>query len=258
MNLARFAADSIPAPQRIDGRIKTLVLLGAVIVSATLAHWQLALLMWICALAFFLLHHFSLAALCKRLVMPFGIAWLVFVNTIFTHCSHALFVLRWRGLSLVATHEGAQQGWLLFLRIMASVSCATLLAFSTPMSEILETLRLCKIPATIIDLADMMYRYIFILEETAHTMRAAQTCRLGNTGTWSHRIADTARISSSILIKALDRSTRIYQAMLARGYNDQTTALPFFFHPIPVRDRWLGGIAGLALLLLGTLNLCWR
>jgi cobalt/nickel transport system permease protein len=144
------------------------------------------------------------------------------------------------------------------VRIMAAVTLATLLAFSTPMIEILETLRLWKIPSVIVDIADMMYRYIFIMQDTAHTMRCAQLSRMGDTGSWAHRVGDTARIASSILIKSLDRSTRIYQAMLARGYTEDVTGPRFFTRPIPARDKLIGALSAAAMLLLAVANVRWR
>jgi cobalt/nickel transport system permease protein len=143
------------------------------------------------------------------------------------------------------------------MRIMAAVTLATLLAFSTPMIEILETLRLCKIPNTIVDIADMMYRYIFIIEDTAHTMHCAQISRMGDRGSWARRVSDTGRIACSILIKSLDRSTRIYQAMLSRGYSEDATEMHFFSGPIPARDKLIGWASAAAMLLLAIANARW-
>ena len=171
--------------------------------------------------------HFEVRALLVRLLMPMSIAWLVFLTVLFTQGSHALFVIPLKFLTLTAWQEGAMKGLLLFMRIMAAVTLATLLAFSTPMIEILETLRLCKIPGIIVDIADLMYRYIFIIQDTAHTMHRAQLSRMGNQGSWVQRTGDTGRIASSVLVKSLDRSTRIYQAMLARGYSENSTEMQF-------------------------------
>jgi cobalt/nickel transport system permease protein len=69
-------------------------------------------------------------------------------------------------------------------------------------------------------------------------------------------VADTGRIACSILIKSLDRSTRIYQAMLARGYCEDATELKFFPRPIPVRDKLIGWASAAAMLLLVVANVC--
>jgi cobalt/nickel transport system permease protein len=239
---------------RLDGRVKTIALLAAVVLASCLHHWWLALGLWLAAAFCFPLLGLNSRALCARLSMPFGIAWVVLLSVLLTHGSHPLFTLQLGPLTLIARQEGACEGGLLFCRIMAAVTLAALLAMSTPMIEILETLRLCKIPAVVIDIADMMYRYLFIIEDTAQTMRRARQSRLGDCAGWAGRVGDVGRIASSIMVRSLERSTRIYQAMLARGYNESGRELPFFPHPVPVRDRLAGGIFGLVLAALAAAN----
>jgi cobalt/nickel transport system permease protein len=258
MNLSRYTSNDDSALRHIDGRIKTGVFLAAVVLAATLTNWMLALGLWVVAVGLFLSLRFRWRDLLVRLLIPFGIAWVVFLSVLFTQGSHPLFVIPLKFFTLTARQEGAMQGLLLFVRIMAAVTLATLLAFSTPMIEILETLRLWKIPATIVDIADMMYRYVFILQETAHNMRCAQVSRMGDGGSWAERVTDSGRIASSILVKSVDRSTRIYQAMLSRGYSEETTGIRFFTRPIPARDKWIGATSALAMLLLVIVNLRWR
>ena len=127
--------------------------------------------------------------------MPFGIAWLVFLSLIFTNGSEPLLVFNIFHVSITAYHEGLTLGFLILLRIMTTVTLASILSFSTPMIEILETLRLCKIPTIIIDLAAMMYRYVFIIEETAHNMRRAQLSRMGNNNSWLMQARDVWKCS---------------------------------------------------------------
>jgi cobalt/nickel transport system permease protein len=103
----------------------------------------------------------------------------------------------------------------------------------------------------------MMYRYVFILQNTAQTMHLAQLSRMGDRGSWVQRVGDTGRIACNILVKSLDRSTRIYQAMLARGYSENATELQFFSQPIPARDKRIGWASAAGLLLLAIANACW-
>jgi len=258
MNLSRYTAEGDSFLHQVDGRIKTGVFLAAVVLAATLTHWMLALGLWIFAVGLFFSLNTRFRDLLTRLMIPLGIAWVVFLSVLFTQGNHPAFVIHLKFFNLTAREEGAMQGLLLFVRIMAAVTLATLLAFSTPMVEILETLRLWKIPGTIVDIADMMYRYIFILEDTARTMRNAQVSRMGGSGSWAQRIGDTGTIASSILIKSLDRSTRIYQAMLARGYSEDSTGIRFFTRPIPARDKWIGAASVAAMVLLVFVNFRWR
>ncbi|MBV8045765.1 MAG: cobalt ECF transporter T component CbiQ [Paludibacterium sp.] len=240
---------------RMDGRVKTVVLLAAVVLASGLRHSGLALGLWLGAAAVFLLAGMHARQLLKRLLMPLGIAWVVLLSVLFTHGHHPWFSVTLGHVTLTAWREGAWQGGLLFCRIMAAVTLAALLAMSTPMIEILETLRLCKVPGVIIDIADMMYRYMFIIEDTAQTMRRARQSRLGDDAPWVQRVGDVGRIACSIMVRSLDRSTRIYQAMLARGHHEHARDLPFFSHPISARDRLAGLLSVLGLAALAAANL---
>jgi cobalt/nickel transport system permease protein len=141
---------------------------------------------------------------------------------------------------------------------MAAVTLVAALSFSTPMIDILETLRLCKVPPIIIDIADMMYRYVFIIQDTAHTLRQAQISRLSENASWLHRVRDVGKVAGSILIKSLDKSTRIYQAMLSRGYNEDNNDLLFFTSAIPARDKVIGIVTGAMLAVIVVVNLLCR
>jgi cobalt/nickel transport system permease protein len=250
MDLSRYLADPQGPLNRIDGRVKTALLLAAVVVAATLQQASLALGLWLGATGLFCLIRRGWWDLLKRLVMPLGIAWVVFLSVMLTQGPHPLWQTTVAGLPIRVYREGVAQGLLLFLRIMAAVTLAALLAFSTPMVEILATLRCCKVPETILDLADMMFRYVFILNDTARALRRAQLSRLGNQAPWSRRIADTGRIAANILMAALERSTRIYKAMLSRGYSEASHPPPHFKAPIPPRDRRLGWTGAVLLLML--------
>ncbi|WP_407307103.1 cobalt ECF transporter T component CbiQ [Desulfosporosinus sp. SB140] len=241
------AADS--PLHRWDGRVKTVLFLSAIIVSTLLNHWYLVAGLWLVTLASFRTMSLPWRHLFIRLYIPFGVAWLVFLSLIFTNGSHALLVISLGPFRLTAYQEGLTLGFLIVLRIMAAVTLGSILSFSTPMIEILETLRLCKVPNLMIDLAAMMYRYVFILTETSHNMRRAQLSRMGDSSSWLHQARDIGKVAGYVLTNSLDRSIRIYKAMLSRGYNEDSTGADFFTVPLSATD-WQIGLLGLALLVL--------
>jgi cobalt/nickel transport system permease protein len=60
-------------------------------------------------------------------------------------------------------------------------------------------------------------------------------------------------VAGVMMIKALDRSTRIYMAMLSRGFDESSAAPPYFEGAIPRQDMlWLiwGSVAVFAWLAL--------
>ncbi len=244
--LDKIAAADSPL-HRWDGRVKTVLFLSAIIVSTFLNHWYLVAGLWLVTLASFRTLNLPWRHLFIRLYIPFGVAWLVFLSLIFTNGSHASFVVSLGPLTLTAYREGLQLGFLILFRIMAAVTLGSILSLSTPMIEILETLRLCKVPNLIIDLAAMMYRYVFILTETSHNMRRAQLSRMGDNSSWLQQARDIGKVAGYVLTKSLDRSIRIYKAMLSRGYNEDSTGADFFTVPVSATD-WRIGMLGAALL----------
>ncbi|AGK95808.1 cobalt ECF transporter T component CbiQ [Clostridium pasteurianum] len=239
----------------LDGRVKTIVFLSAIIVAACLTKWYLVVGIWIASLAIFPSLHIPIGALIKRLLMPFSIAWLVFLSLIFTNGTHAIFVIHIGKIYIPGYYEGLKLGFLILLRIMTAVTIGSLLSFTTPMIEILETLRLCKVPNTIIDLAAMMYHYVFVLEETAHSMHRAQVSRMSDNTSWFSRAKDAGNVAGHVLIKSLDRSVKIYNAMLSRGYDENSTSSDFYVDAVPFSHIIYGVLCGIILVVLVLINI---
>ncbi len=233
-------ADGKTRLHRMDGRVKTILFLAAIVVATILSHWYLLLGIWLAAIVLYHSLQLPWRLLARRLYIPFGIAWLVLLDLLFTRGAHALFTLPAGPVSFTAYREGLLLGLLTMQRIMAAVTLGSILSFSTPMIEILESMRSFKMPDFIVDLAAMMYRYVFVLEETARNMRRSQLSRMSASASWLRQASDTGRVAGNLLTKSLDRSTMIYKAMLARGYDEDSAAAAFFTRPVPAPERKLG------------------
>lgn len=245
---------------RMDGRIKTSVLLSAVVVVTVLTRWPLVAGVMLATLALMFTLRLPLRKLLLRLSIPFGVAWLVLLNLIFTTGHTVIAVISFRHIALPIYREGVALGFLIMLRILTAVSLAMLMSLSTPMVEILATLRFFKVPGLILDLADMIYRYSFSLDEIAATMRQAQRVRGGEGLPWYRQAKDVGMLTGNLLIKAFERSVRVYKAMLARGYDEDAQAPPYYTDPIPTRDLLVGVPSGLILLalLVGNFAVGWK
>ena len=244
---AEIVAHNIKDVTSIDGRVKTCILLAAIIIAAMLRHWYFVSIQIVATLILFSLMHLSWRSLFLRLAMPLGIGWLVLLSLLFTHGQHVIGRVNLYFAVLPFYSEGLAEGILIFLRITTAVATATLLSLSTPMPEILATLRALKMPSIIIDLAEMIYRYIFLLRETAAIMHKAQLSRGSGERSWLLKIQDMGVLAGNIMIKAMDRSVKIYKAMLARGYDENAVTPPYFLSKVPRMDIFIGIIAVLAL-----------
>jgi cobalt/nickel transport system permease protein len=114
------------------------------------------------------------------------------------------------------------------------------------MTDILEVLRQLHTPQLLLELMLLIYRYIFILLESASAITTAQSARLG------HRDVRTSLKSfstmvSSVFVRSIKRANALYTAMESRCYDERIQVLPEY-HPAKTREiLW---IVGFELLLL--------
>jgi len=76
-----------------------------------------------------------------------------------------------------------------------------------------------KIPKKLIHLFFFFYRYISVLHEEYIRLRRAMIVRCFSPKTNLHTYKSIAYLIGMLLVKSYERSQRIYQAMLCRGYN---------------------------------------
>ncbi|HCC00340.1 MAG TPA: cobalt ECF transporter T component CbiQ [Ruminococcaceae bacterium] len=213
---------------RIDGRVKTVFLLVCVVLAALVQSIVAAAILWAFAVVLYGTLKMPWRPLVLRLIMPFSIAWLVFLSVIFTHGQTVWFVLLRHPFTLIAYQEGFGLGLLMMTRIMAAVSLAALLAFSTPMTEILETLRELHLPRMMIDIAELMARYLALLEDTSSRMHRAQHSRTVRRLTWLEQIQNAGAIAGRVLLESFERGMRVYGAMASRGYREDQKPVPYY------------------------------
>lgn len=83
------------------------------------------------------------------------------------------------GFSLVITSEGVIQSLLILSRVFGCSIALFFLVLTTPMTDLFQGMKRCKIPGDIIDLMMITYRYIFIIYNQAIDLYRAQVMRLG-------------------------------------------------------------------------------
>ena len=111
-----------------------------------------------------------------------------------------------------------------FARVAGGLSCLYFLVLTTPVTDILITLRRIHVPLILIEMSILIYRYIFLLLEIASQMNTAQEMRLGNTN-WVNKIKSTALLAGNLFIRTLEQGERTFTAMSARGYDGEIRTL---------------------------------
>lgn len=136
------------------------------------------------------------------------------------------------GLHFSASHESVLAAVRVTLRSIAAVSCLFFLALTTPMAELLIVLRRMGLPATIVDLMSLTYRFVFLFVETLQTMTRAQASRLGY-GALRQAYRSLALLTVSFLGRVLDRVRRLETGLAARGYQGELRILSE-----PCQPKW--------------------
>ncbi|MEW9700180.1 cobalt ECF transporter T component CbiQ [Paenibacillus sp. SI8] len=144
----------------------------------------------------------------------------------------------------------------LLLRVLASLSCMTFIMFSTPFSELLQVMKRLRIPSLVIEIMLIMYRFLFILSETAHDMFVAQKAR-GGQSSFRSKLKDTAILIVRMFMKAMQRYKALFNGLLSRGFTDDIHMAPYEASPVSLRYRF-ESFVGVGLLLSLEIWLRWR
>ncbi len=149
---------------------------------------------------------------------------LIALPTVFTKPGDPLFDLSLGLFTLTGTMEGVEFFTSVLIKSWASVTAAVVLTSTTPALRLLAALRALKIPELLVVVVMLMYRYLFVLVDEAQRMlrsRAARSASVGkgSGGSVVWRARSAGGMAGSLFIRTMDRTERIYMAMLARGYD---------------------------------------
>ncbi|MEW5793530.1 MAG: cobalt ECF transporter T component CbiQ [Candidatus Desulforudaceae bacterium] len=128
------------------------------------------------------------------------------------------------GLYVGATQAGLGMARDILVRMLGAVSCLYFLALSTPLPDLLGLLRRCRVPALFLEILMLVYRFVFVLLDTALEMRRAQTLRLGYTGLGTSYRA-WGGLLANLLLRAYQRAGGLYTALTLRGYDGNLRVL---------------------------------
>lgn len=124
-------------------------------------------------------------------------------------------------ISLGAMWGTGHGGAVIFGRIVKAMLCImtiSLLTSTTPFPKLLEAFRKLWVPNIFIELIAFLYRFTYILIDEFERLEVARKGRefANKIGiVWRGR----AWMMGTFLIRSIERSERVYQAMLARGYD---------------------------------------
>jgi cobalt/nickel transport system permease protein len=118
------------------------------------------------------------------------------------------------------SHYGIERGLIILTRAIASLSCLYFILLTTPFTELLQMLRRLGVPVLITDLLLLMYRFIFILLNTATELWTAQQSR-GGYGNFTIGMKSLALLIGQLLRRTIDNYRQVSLSLAARGFNGE-------------------------------------
>lgn len=245
---------------RLDPRVKVVVTLLFILSNVLLPDgaWPAYLAAW-----FFLLLAVSLARLSPLFVLRRSLLALPFVlaavSVLFTVPGETRLSWQIGTLSLTVSDQGLIRFGSILVRSWLSVQMAILLTATTQFPDLMHALRHLKVPALLVAIIAFMYRYLSVLVDEARRLLRAREARSaqGPQGTAGRSLRWRAQVAGGMVgqlfLRSMERSDRVYGAMVARGYRGQLLTM----NPhVMGRPDWF--MAAGALLLLLTIQLIGR
>ncbi len=240
---------------RLDPRLKVAVTVAFILSNVLLpdAAWLAFCLGWVFLLLANSISGLGLGFTLRRsfVALPFALAA---VTAIFSIPGNVLAVWHIGKLILIPTDAGILRFLSIMVRSWLSVQMAILLVAVTEFPDIIHALEHFHVPAVLTTIIAFLYRYLFVLtDEVMRLLRARQArsaveagLKPGGNVWWRARVA--GNMTGQLFLRSYERSDRIYNAMLARGYNGQLLTLNP--HIMKRRDWIAATLALLGLILI--------
>lgn len=224
---------------RLDARVK-LVLAVLFIVSVVLTPdgaWPAYVLLTALALGVIVISQLGVGFVLRRsaVALPFALAA---VTVVFTTPGWSLLSLHVLGREVALTDAGLVRFVSIMLKSWLSVQVAVVLTTSTRFPALLQAMRSLRLPKVLVAIFGFTYRYLFVIGDEALRLMRARAARSGvisgQTGRiqfrsqggslfWRARV--TGGMVGSLFLRSVERSERIYDAMIARGYDGEVRSL---------------------------------
>ena len=239
---------------RLDPRVKVVATVLFILSNALLPDgaWAAFGLSWIVLLWANQLSNLGVDFSFRRsfIALPFALAA---ISAIFSPLGNPLAEWNLGPLTLIPTDFGMIKFGSILLRSWISVQVAILLVATTRFPDMIHAFEHLRIPAVLTTIVAFLYRYLFVLtDEVIRLLRARQSrsgsvagLRAGRSVAWRAKV--TGNMAGQLFLRSYERSDRIYNAMLARGYTGQMRTL----NPHVMKNSdWIFGALSLVIVLL--------
>ena len=209
---------------RIDPRIKVLLAtLYSIVVAISQQFQTLGLALAISILLIFLAQ-LNLKDIAKKMMAIMSFLLLIWVIVPLTFEGETWFQFG----PLTLTRPGIQFAAQITLKSISILTIFIALITTMTLATLGNALHRLRIPAKIVYLLLMTYRYIFVINQEYTRLRRAAKIRGFQPGTNMHTYKTFAYFVGMLFVQATARAERVYQAMKCRGFNGNFYSLSEF------------------------------
>jgi cobalt/nickel transport system permease protein len=190
----------------------TLLIVFAIVLTPN-GHWWTWAIYGLALLWLVLLSRVTWSVLLKRIAVESVFISVVLLGTLFRGGGTVL----WAWGPLQITTVGLIVLGSVTLKAVLSLLMLNVLTLTTSIPALLNALLILRTPPLLVAILASMYRYINVLIGEFNAMRRAAASRnLMGSNRWKRLVV--GNMMGSLFIRTYERGERVYQAMLARGY----------------------------------------
>ncbi|MBP1910072.1 cobalt ECF transporter T component CbiQ [Methanolobus bombayensis] len=123
------------------------------------------------------------------------------------------------------TLDGLIFASLIIMRALAAVTLALTMLATTRFDMTMKTLYALKIPGTLVQMLMFTYRYIFVITDEFSRMWESMECKGFSLKANYHGLSIFGNMLGMIIIKSYDRTRRVYESMVSKGYSGRPRTL---------------------------------
>jgi len=245
----------------LDPRVKVVVTVAFILSNALLpdAAWVAFVCSWVFLLFVTALSNLGITFTLKRsfIALPFA---LIAITVLFSIPGKPLVNFQFLMWNFTITDAGLMRFVSIVIRSWLSVQMAILLVSVTRFPDIIHALEHLRVPSILTTIIAFLYRYLFVLvDEVFRLLRAREArsaaapgTRSGGSVSWRAGVA--GNMAGQLFLRSYERSDRVYNAMLARGYTGHLQTMnPHELHRVDYVTTALALILLLLLQLIGRL-----
>lgn len=239
-DIDRFAHVSSPI-QRWDPRVKISTMLVLIFTIAVINKFSLLIASFLLAFIIIAISHIPWGFIFKRL-MPVSIFLFPFFIIMPLRHSPGGVYFSLAGLRLAA---------FIYMKAITIVVLVIGMMGTTPFNDSMKALEYLKVPPVFVQMVLFSYRYLFVFFLEIGRMNTAMKARNFEKKFDMHTIKTVGNFVGTLLVRSFERTERIYQAMLSRGYEGKI--ITFFDYQISNMDYVKGSlvITSCVLLIIG-------